>query len=115
MTAFRSIHCPLIDRPATLTVESLPRILSGIGDSGTWNQFDVDCSEAQHCSRAAEDGCRDAEPIEGLTAYGHTPEGEISTEVRYSSCPGNSRPWKIPGYCYVAACLNIGTPLTGRG
>lgn len=57
MTASRSIHCPLIDHPATLTVERLPVTLSGIGDSGTWSQFDVDCSEAQHCSRAAEDGC----------------------------------------------------------
>lgn len=57
MTAFPNIRCPLIERPATLTVERLPGILSVIGNSGTWNQFDVDCSEAQHCPRAAEDGC----------------------------------------------------------
>lgn len=57
MTRSRKIHCILIDRPVTLTMELLPGLLSGIGSSATWSQYEVDCSEPWTCPHRSREGC----------------------------------------------------------
>lgn len=57
MTTIRRIHCVLIDRPVTLTVECLPLLISGIGSSGTRSQIDVDCSDWFNCPHLTKASC----------------------------------------------------------
>ncbi|MDF9778870.1 hypothetical protein OKW11_005916 [Pseudomonas baetica] len=57
MTTTRRIHCPLLDRSVTLTVERLPALISEIGSSRSWSQTEVDCDEWACCPSGGSEAC----------------------------------------------------------
>ncbi|MGF6282292.1 hypothetical protein ABH908_000224 [Pseudomonas frederiksbergensis] len=57
MTTTRRIHCPLLDRPATLTKKPLLGLLIEIGNSRSYSQTEVDCDQWESCPDGGSDIC----------------------------------------------------------